>query len=319
MDLDGRIAVVTGAGDGMGRELTIQLAAAGCLVAACDVSASGLERTLAALPEGSAKVTEHLVDVADEQGMNDFAAAVALQHDTDHVHLLFNNAGINGGGSLVASEREAWERTFAVDFFGVVYGIRAFLPMLVAADQARIVNTASVNGFWASIGPRSPHTAYSAAKFAVKGLTEALITDLRVNAPHVSCAVVMPGHIGTGIIANSRKVHSRRDSADLDATELVALRKRLSRDNLEVETVSDADLQALMADASRGFEEKAPTTAREAAAIILDGVKADKWRILVGEDAHELDRRVRHDPESAYTTAFYDRFVEDVGWQLGSY
>ena len=88
---------------------------------------------------------------------------------------------------------------------GVYYGTRAFLDLLVAADEGHIVNTSSVNGFWASIGPDRPHTAYSAAKFAVKGFTEALLTDLRVNAPHVKASVVMPGHIGTSIVQNSMR------------------------------------------------------------------------------------------------------------------
>ncbi|WP_153503504.1 SDR family NAD(P)-dependent oxidoreductase [Cumulibacter manganitolerans] len=318
MELDGRIAVVTGAGDGMGRELTLQLAAAGCQVAACDVSRSGLDQTVAALPADAPLVTTHLVDVADEQAMLGFAADVLEQHATDQVHLLFNNAGISGGGSLVASAREAWDRTFAVDFFGVVNGIRAFLPSLIAAPEAKIVNTASVNGFWATIGTHTPHTAYSAAKFAVKGLTEALITDLRMNAPHVTCAVVMPGHIGTGIVTNSRKVHSNRDDASLTPEELVAVRARLALDGRDAAGMSDDDVQTVVADAARGFEEKAPTTAREAATIILDGVRTDQWRILVGADAHELDRRVRRDPENAYTQEFYDSFVNEVGWQLGS-
>ena len=86
--------------------------------------------------------------------------------------------------------------------------------MLLKADRGHIVNTCSVNGFWASLGPTIPHTAYSAAKFAVKGFTEALLTDLRINAPHIKCSVVMPGHIGTSIVTNSRKIQSGNDSDD---------------------------------------------------------------------------------------------------------
>ena len=84
--------------------------------------------------------------------------------------------------------------------------------MLLKADEGHIVNTCSVNGFWASVGLGVPHTAYSAAKFAVKGFTEALINDLRLNAPHIKCSVVMPGHIGTSIVSNSRKVQTGNDS-----------------------------------------------------------------------------------------------------------
>jgi len=100
--------------------------------------------------------------------------------------------------------------------------------MLVKADEARIVNTSSVNGFWASIGMGQAHTAYSAAKFAVKGFSEALMNDLRLHAPHVKCSVVMPGHIGTSIVTNSRKVQTGESTDRLNADEVAAVRKRLS-------------------------------------------------------------------------------------------
>ena len=86
--------------------------------------------------------------------------------------------------------------------------MRTFLPLLLKADEGHIVNTSSVNGFWASVGMGVPHTAYSAAKFAVKGFTEALINDLRLNAPHIKCSVVMPGHIGTSIVSNTRVIRT---------------------------------------------------------------------------------------------------------------
>jgi NAD(P)-dependent dehydrogenase (short-subunit alcohol dehydrogenase family) len=107
---------------------------------------------------------------------------------------------------MIAHERSEWERTFNICWFGVYYCTRAFLPMMLKADKGHIVNTSSVNGFWASIGPSVPHTAYCAAKFAVKGFTEALMTDLRLNAPHIKCSVVMPGHIGTDIVVNATSV-----------------------------------------------------------------------------------------------------------------
>ncbi len=107
------------------------------------------------------------------------------------------NAGLSGGGSMVTSSRDEWKRTFNICWGGVGNCTRAFLPMLQNAEEGHIVNTSSINGFWASVGPRIPHTAYSAAKFAVKGFTEALITDLQINAPHIKCSVVMPGQIGT--------------------------------------------------------------------------------------------------------------------------
>src|SRR5882724_11550776 len=130
-------------------------------------------------PQGT-RVTTHLADVSDEAQILRFRDETARDQDTDKIHLLFNNAGIGGGGSLVAGPREEWDKTFNVCWGGVYHCTRAFLPMLMAASEGHIVNTSSVNGFWASLGPNIPHTAYSAAKFAVKGFTEALITDLAV-------------------------------------------------------------------------------------------------------------------------------------------
>ena len=132
----------------------------------------------------------------------------------DHVDLVFANAGIGGAGSFVNDSREDWERTFAIDWWGVYYCARAFLPLLIASGDGVLVNTSSVNGFWATLGPGMPNTAYSTAKFAVKGFTEALIEDLRTNAPQVRVAVVMPGHVGTDIIGNTLRAHGCRSGAD---------------------------------------------------------------------------------------------------------
>ena len=272
----GRVAVVTGGASGMGRELVRQLAAEGCHVATCDLSVEEMAETqrlaIADAPDGTV-VTTHVCDVSDEASLIEFRHAVVTQHQTDHVNLLFNNAGIGGGGSMIADPREVWERTFDVCWGGVYLGVRTFLPLVIAADEGHIVNTSSVNGFWASIGPDRPHTAYSAAKFAVKGFSEALITDLRVNAPHVKVSVVMPGHIGTSIVENSMR-HGAQE--------------------LDMET---AEMVQLMSDM---FRDQAPMTAAEASTEILDGVRAGRWRILVGDDARKLDEAVRAHPEIAY-------------------
>ena len=184
-DFAGKLAVVTGGGAGMGRELVVGLAGAGCDVATCDIFPETLEET-AALCNPAVRVTTHACDVSDEDQVLAFRDAVVEAHGTECVQLLFNNAGIVGGGSFVAGDRDAWERTFGVCWDGVYHCTRAFLPLLVASDAACIVNTSSINGFWASVGPEAPHTAYSTAKFAVKGFSEALIADLRVHAPHVT-------------------------------------------------------------------------------------------------------------------------------------
>jgi NAD(P)-dependent dehydrogenase (short-subunit alcohol dehydrogenase family) len=318
-DFAGKIAVITGGGTGMGRELARQLVAEGCNVAMCDVSADHMAETkrlceVEKLPQGL-RVTTHVADVSIEDQLKRFRDELIDQQKTDHVHLLFNNAGIGGGGSLFTNTREQWERTFNICWGGVYLGVRTFLPLLVKADEAHIVNTSSVNGFWASIGMGVPHTAYSAAKFAVKGFSEALINDLRLNAPHVKCSVVMPGHIGTSIVSNTRQVQNGADR--LSPNELVQARQRLKGMGVPVETMSDDEIQQRAFDRARAFRDEAPTTAAQAAKIILDGVKAERWRILVGDDANKLDELVRQAPEKAYTSEFYENLIKTVGWRVG--
>jgi NAD(P)-dependent dehydrogenase (short-subunit alcohol dehydrogenase family) len=320
-DFAGKIAVITGGGTGMGRELARQLVAEGCNVAMCDVSTKAMDETkrlceVEKLPQGL-RITAHLADVADEKQLLRFRDEVADQQATDKIHLLFNNAGIGGGGSLFTNSREQWERTFNICWGGVYLGTRTFLPMLQKADAAHIVNTSSVNGFWASVGQGVAHTAYSAAKFAVKGFTEALMNDLRLNAPHIKCSVVMPGHIGTSIVSNSRKVQSGNESDTLSPDDILQARQRLAGMGVDTAPISDDDIQKIALDRARTFLEEAPTTAAQAAKIILDGVKAERWRILVGDDAHKLDERVRATPERAYEAEFYTSFAKEVGWRLG--
>jgi len=319
-DFAGRIAVVTGGGSGMGRELVRQLAAEACNVAMCDVSEGGMAETrrlceAAGLPQGL-RVTAHLADVSDAAQVERFRDEVAAHHATDKIHLLFNNAGIGGGGSMLAHGREEWERTFNICWGGVYNCARAFLPMLQKAEEGHIVNTSSVNGFWASVGPRIPHTAYSAAKFAVKGFTEALITDLRINAPHIKCSVVMPGHIGTSIPLNSRKLQSGNLADAMDARQIAQARARIASMGRDAAALSDDDIRKMVAERERRFREEAPTSAAEAARIILDGVKADNWRILVGEDAHQIDEMVRQSPERAYDLNFFEEFATKAGWRI---
>jgi NAD(P)-dependent dehydrogenase (short-subunit alcohol dehydrogenase family) len=321
-DFAGRFAVVTGGGTGMGRELARQLIAEGCSVAMCDVSAKNMAETIAlceadGVPQG-ARITAHVADVSEEAQLIRFRDEAKGQHDTDKLNLLFNNAGIGGGGSLINDSREEWERTFNVCWGGVYYGVRTFLDMLRAADAAHIVNTSSVNGFWASLGPHVSHTAYAAAKFAVKGFSEALITDLALTAPNIKVSVVMPGHIGTSIVANSRKVIAHTDDDELSAADLERARTRIGRMmGGDASQITDEAIRAMVAEQARRFLEDAPTSAAEAAKIILAGVKADRWRILVGEDAQRLDAMVRADPEAAYTPEFYERMATEAGWRLG--
>jgi len=320
-DFAGKIAVITGGGTGMGRELARQLVAEGCNVAMCDVSADNMAETkrlceAGKLPQGL-RITTHIADVSDEAQVLRFRDEVLQQQNTDHVNLVFNNAGIGGGGSMIDNSREQWERTFNICWGGVYFCTRAFLPMLMKSTEGHLINTSSVNGFWATVGPGVPHTAYSAAKFAVKGFTEALITDLRINAPHVKCSVVMPGHIGTSIVINSRKIQTGGQFDNMTEGELKSARARLRNAGIDDSKMSDADIQKAAIERARRFLENAPTSAAEAAKIILDGVKAERWRILVGKDAEMLDQRVRQAPERAYEPDFYKSFADEIGWQVG--
>lgn len=310
---EGRIAVVTGGGTGMGRELCLALAKAGAHVATCDVLEENLAETrklCEAVAGEGVRFTTHRCDVSSEADVLAFRDEVAAQHETDHINLLFNNAGIGGGGDFVEGDREEWERTFGVCWFGVYYCSRAFMPMLVASDEGYLVNTSSVNGFWANIGPGVPHTAYSAAKFAVKGFTEAMITNLRVSAPHVKAAVVMPGHIGTSIALNTSQVQGKGTALDMSAEEVAMVRKRMSAQGMPVDNLPDDDIRNAIHQRGIEFRDNAPTTAAEAAEIILDGVRNDRWRILVGEDAQRLDRLVREFPEEAYELSFLEKLAE---------
>ena len=305
-NFEGKMAIVTGGGTGMGRELVRQLAAAKCHVAMCDVSPDNMmetERLALSETTDDVRVTSHVCDVADEADMLAFRSQVQARHGVEHVDLVFNNAGIGGGGSFVIDEdRMAWEKTFDVCWHGVYHGCRAFLPLLIRSEEGHIVNTSSINGFWATVGPDVPHTAYCAAKFAVKGFTEALNIDLRLHAPHVMAHVVMPGHIGTSIALNSTAAHGGPD--------LERIRKTLAERGADVDQMSDADLTELVVSRGERFRDDAPTTAGEAAAIILDGVRENRWRILVGDDAIVLDELVREDPEFAYEPEFLQRIVE---------
>ena len=307
----GKLAVVTGGGSGMGRELVRQLAAEGCSVAACDLNPDSVAVTAAtawaAAPPGTT-VTGHACDVSDEAQVLRFRDELLEQHASDHVDVVFSNAGMGGGESFVTSSREVWERTFAVDWWGTYYCARTFLPLLMASGNGVLVNTSSVNGFWAALGPGIPNSAYSTAKFAIRGFTEGLIEDLRTNAPQVRVALVLPGHVGTDIIANSlraRGLPAPEDMSDAQVEELIPrdAQAKLIQAGLLAQGASADDLRQLLVQGNADFRDKAPVSAAEAATVILDGVRSGAWRILIGEDARKLDAAVRAKPEAAYDYA----------------
>src|ERR1700722_4078274 len=292
----------------MGRELVLQLAAQGCSVAACDLNADAVAATAASAVAPGVLVTGHACDVSDEAQVVRFRDELLAEHGRDHVDLVFSNAGAGGGESFVTRRREVWERTFAIDWWGVYYCARVFLPLLIASGDGVLVNTSSVNGFWASLGPGVPNSAYSTAKFAVRGFTEALIEDLRTHAPQVRAAVVLPGHVGTDIVANSLRARGLPAPGQMSEAQLEELIPRdtpakLISAGLLAEGASADDLRRMLVRANTDFRDKAPVSAAEAATVVLDGVRSGTWRILIGADAAMIDAAVRAKPGAAYDYA----------------
>jgi NAD(P)-dependent dehydrogenase (short-subunit alcohol dehydrogenase family) len=307
-NFNNKIAVVTGGGTGMGRELVRQLAKEGCHVAMCDVIEENMLETYEIVSKESPGITltKHVCDVSNEEQVIRFKDEVLSEQKTETINLLFNNAGIGGGGSFVDSSREEWERCFAVCWYGVYYCSRAFMPSMVASSEGHLINTSSVNGFWASLGG-TPHTAYSAAKFAVKGFSEALLDDFRINAPHLGVSVVMPGHIGTSIAINTGKIINHNlsgTSIERSDEEMQKVKENMIKLGAPVHNQSLDQIREIIKERANSFKEDAPTTAAEAATVILDGVKENKWRILIGEDAKALDKWVRESPEDAYNISY---------------
>lgn len=253
-NLQNKVAVVTGAGSGMGRSLALLLAKKGCALAISDVNKSTLNKTVELLsessaqdsPNGSNKVTSHLVDVADRAAVENFARQVVEEHGK--VNLLFNNAGVSVTNTVTKMSYEDFEWLMNINFWGVVHGCKCFLPYLEQADDAHIINTSSIFGIIAV----PSQSAYNASKFAVRGFSEALRLELKDSHIKVSC--VHPGGVKTNIIKSSRFVPQDNEGVTKD------------------EFVTQ-------------FEQLAALTADQAAAVIVKGVQKDKARILVGRDA----------------------------------
>jgi NAD(P)-dependent dehydrogenase (short-subunit alcohol dehydrogenase family) len=313
----GKLAVVTGGGSGIGRELTRQLAAQGCSVAACDLNADAVAVTAATVwagaPPGVA-VTGHVCDVSDEAQIQRFRDELLEQHASDHVDLVFSNAGVFGGASFVKDSREEWERTFAINWGGVYFCARTFLPLLIASGDGVLVNTGSVAGFWATAGSGTPISAYCTSEFAIKGFSEALIEDLRSSAPQVRVVVAMPGVVNTDISENSRRALGLPAWDQLSDAELLELlpdntRATLIAMGLLPEDFSADDLRQMIRRMKPELQGKG-FTAAQAATIILDGVRSGAWRILVGDEAKMLDEQARADPEAPFD---YENYAEMYG------
>jgi NAD(P)-dependent dehydrogenase (short-subunit alcohol dehydrogenase family) len=265
------VAVITGAGSGMGRCLAQQLATMGSSLALADLSENGLSETIASLGTTKGNVTRHLVNVADETRVKAFAAEVAAQHG--RATILFNNAGVALLGNFEEYSLADFRWLMEINFWGVIYGVTYFLPLLKKEKRAHIVNTSSLLGFFGAVG----QSAYCASKFAVRGFTESLHHELLGSNVGVTC--VHPGFIRTAI-AKHAKTGER--AADTIKKESMARFARVAR--------TDPDV---------------------AAAKILRGVEKGSARVLIGPDAYFVDIWQRLKP-SSYWSLLAKQF-EDPG------
>jgi NAD(P)-dependent dehydrogenase (short-subunit alcohol dehydrogenase family) len=248
---DGRVAAITGAGSGIGRALAVELATQGAHVALSDIDEVGLAETVALCEGRGVKVSAQRVDVADRAAV--FAWADAVVDDHGKVNLVFNNAGVALGATVEAMSYDDFEWLMNINFWGVVHGTKAFLPHLKASGEGHIVNTSSVFGLL-SIPSQA---AYNAAKFGVRGFTDALRIELDIERCGVSCTTVHPGGIKTNIARNARIDDS-----------VAALGGG-----------GDAD----------DFDKVAMTSPEKAARQILRAVRRNRRRALIGPDAKALD------------------------------
>ena len=256
------VAVVTGAGSGIGRALAEQLAAAGSALALADIDEAGLLQTAQSLEKKSALATTHVVDVADEAGVRSFAEEVSKRHG--RVTLLINNAGVALHGNFDEISLDDFRSLMNINFWGTVYGVNYFLPLLKREKRAQIVNISSVFGMIAPAG----QCAYSASKFAVRGFTEALRHELEGGNVGVSC--VHPGGIRTQIARHARV-------------------------GAGVTTTGHHEKAA-------SFEKLLRTSPEAAAARILRGVERREPRILIGADAYQVDILQRLRPATYWKT-----------------
>lgn len=260
-----KVAAVTGAGSGIGRALALQLASEGASLALSDLNPVGLAETVAQVAKRSptVRVTSQTLDVAQKDAV--FAWADAVVADHGRVNLIFNNAGVGHASTVAGTKLEDFEWIMSINFWGVVYGTLAFLPKLEASGEGHVINTSSVFGLIAFLG----NSTYNASKFAVRGYTEGLRQELEFTHSKVSATCVHPGGIRTNIAQATRM---------------------------------DANLTALGIDdhakARRDFEKHFHTLPETAAAVILNAVRRNKRRVLVGMDAKVMDLLQRFLPGS---------------------
>lgn len=264
----GKVAAITGAGSGIGQATAIALARKGCHLAISDISEASLEETVELLAGFPIRVSTHLVDVSDRDAVYRYAEDTVSEHGK--VNLIMNNAGVGLGETVENMSYENFEWLMNINFWGVVYGTKAFLPHLKRSGEGHIINISSVFGI---IGVPT-QSAYNAAKFAVRGFTESLREELDIEPCGVSATSVHPGGVKTNIARNSRM--GDMGGMSFDSKEEIA----------------------------EMFEKIALTTPESAARTILSGVRKNQRRVLVGADAVMLDTAQRLMPTG------YQRLLE---------
>ncbi|MDF1763714.1 MAG: SDR family NAD(P)-dependent oxidoreductase [Oleibacter sp.] len=263
-ELKNKVAAITGAGSGIGRALAIELAKDGCHVALSDVNEAGLKETVALLASYSVKATTSILDVSNKDAFYAWADQVVADHGK--VNIIINNAGVALAGTVAELSIEDYEWIMNINFYGVLYGTKAFMPYLEQAGEGHIVNISSIFG----LASQPLMSGYNASKFAVRGLTESLRQDLEMSNSKVSCTCVHPGGIKTNIAQSTR-----------------------FNDNASQVTGATAE------ESKKEFERAFINTPEKAAKTIVNGIKKNKRRVLIGPDAKLFDLMVRILP-SAY-------------------
>jgi len=263
-DYKDAVAVITGAGSGIGRSLATELAASGTHLALCDINEDGLKETSEMIGD-KVKVRTDLLGVTNRDAV--FAYAKDIQEHFGKVNLVFNNAGAALNGEFTKTGLDKFDWQMDVNFGGVLNGTKAFLPILQEAEWGHITNVSSIFGIIAAPG----NSAYNASKFAVRGVTECLRLELEIAGSNVSCTCVHPGGVKTNIVRNARSGHGNTFMKGRTREEMAA-----------------------------GFDQIARTTPDKAAQIILKGTAKNKKRILVGADAHIVDFIQRSFPTLYY-------------------
>ncbi|KSW27355.1 MULTISPECIES: SDR family NAD(P)-dependent oxidoreductase [unclassified Pseudomonas] len=256
---ENKVAAITGAGSGIGRALARELASRGCHLALADVNAAGLEETRQGLASYGVRISTEVVNVAEREQVHAWADKVVAEHGK--VNLVFNNAGVAHAGTVEGSEYEEYEWITNINFWGVVYGTKAFLPHIKASGEGHVVNVSSVFGLFSQPGM----SAYNATKFAVRGFTESLRQELDMEGGAVSASCVHPGGIKTNIARTARMNDSLAKVTGQNAN---AARQQFNDQLLR-------------------------TTPDKAAQVIIRGVERDARRILIGADAHAIDVMLR--------------------------